>query len=72
MDEIWYPDSIITNQIIFKFIYYAGISSDLDGSEDHQFRCDEDLEKGNEIIELENEVAFDKKNYYAASSGSDQ
>ena len=51
---------------------YSGISSEIDGREDHQFRGDEDLEKGNDTIELENEEAFDQEDHYVTSSGSDQ
>ena len=49
VDEIWYSDSIITNDIILNSIKFAGISSELDGSGDHQFIDYEDLEKGNKL-----------------------
>ena len=42
VDEVWYSDSIITNQIILNSFIYSGISSELNGSENHQFRDYED------------------------------
>ena len=36
--EIWFSDSIITNQMILNSFKYTGINSQLDGNEDHQFR----------------------------------
>ena len=45
---------IITNEIILNSFKYAGICSELEGSEDLQFTSYEDLEKGNETIQLEN------------------
>ena len=51
---------------------YSRISNELDGSEDHQFRGYEDLEKRNEIIELENKKAIDQEDDYGTSNGSDQ
>ena len=45
--------------MIFNSFKFAEISSELDGSQDDQFRDYEDLEKGNEIIELENEKVLD-------------
>ena len=45
VDEIWYSDSSITNQMILNSFKYSGINSELDESEDHQFRGNEDLEK---------------------------
>ena len=47
---IWYSDSIITNQMVLNSFKYARINSELDGSEDHQFRGYQDLVKGNETI----------------------
>ena len=38
VDENWHSDSIITNDIILNSFQFAGISSKLAGSEDHQFR----------------------------------
>ena len=32
VDEIWYSDSIITNEIVLNSFKYARISSELDGS----------------------------------------
>ena len=43
--EIWYSDSVFINQMILNSFNYVGISSELDKSEDHQFRCYEELEK---------------------------
>ena len=51
---------------------YAGIRGELDGSKDHQFRGNEDLEKGNETIKLENESALDKEDHYETSNGSEK
>ena len=65
-------DSIITNQIIFNSFKYAGISSELVGSEDHQFRGYEDLDKGYETIKLESEETLDQEDDYVISNGSDQ
>ena len=67
-----YSDSIITNEIILNLFKYARISSELDGSEDHQFRGFENIVKGNETIELEIEEELDKKDDNVAISGSDQ
>ena len=72
MDEIWYSDSIITNEIILNSFKYAWISSELDESEDYQFRSDEDLEKGDETIELGNEEALDQEDAYVISRWSDR
>ena len=55
VDEIWYSDSIITNEMIFNLFKFSGISSLLDGSEDDEFRGYEHIEKVNEIVELEND-----------------
>ena len=40
--------------MILNLFKYAWISSESDLNEDHQFNDDEDLENGNETIELEN------------------
>ena len=72
VDEIWYSDSIITNEMIFNSFKFSGISSSFDGSEDDQFRGYEHLEKGNEIVELENDEALDQDDDYVTSSESDQ
>ena len=55
----------------FKFILIFNISSELDRSEDHQFRGYEEFEKGKEAIELENEEALDWENNYVANCRSD-
>ena len=49
VDENWYSDFIITNDIILNSFQFAGISSELGGSGDHQFRDYEDLEKGTKL-----------------------
>ena len=72
VDEIWYSDSIITNEMIFNSFKFSGISSSLDGSEDDEFRGYEHLEKGNEIVELENDEALDQDDDYVTSSESDK
>ena len=58
--------------MILNSFRYARISSELDRSEHHQFRVYQDLEKGNETIELENEEALDQENGYKTSSRSNQ
>ena len=70
VDEIWYSDSIIANEMIFNSFKFSGISSSLDGSEDDQFRGYEHLEKGNKIVELENDEALDQNDDYVTSNES--
>ena len=41
--------------MIFNSFKYSGVSCSSDASEDDMFRCNEDLEKGSETIEIENE-----------------
>ena len=54
-DELWYSDSVITNEMKFNSFNYSLISSSLDASEDDQFREYEYIWKGNEIIQIEND-----------------
>ena len=63
MDEIWYSYSVITNQIILNSFKCAGINSSGKGSQDDQFIRYEDLNKKNEIIELENKETLVKEDY---------
>ena len=72
MHEIWYPDYVMTNEIILNSFKYADISSELDGSQDNEFRGFENLEKENETILLENEESLDQKDDYEISRGSGQ
>ena len=72
VDKIWYSDSIITNQIILNSFKYAGISSKLDRSRDHQFRGNDDEEKESETIELENEGVLDQEDDFKASGRLDK
>ena len=72
VNDIWYLDSIITNQMILILFQYAGISSELDWSEYNQFRGYQDLEIRSETIKLDNEEALNQNNYYETSSESDQ
>ena len=46
--------------MIFNSFKYSGISCSLDASEDHMFRGYEDLEKGSQTIEIENEQGSDQ------------
>ena len=41
--------------MIFNSFKYSLISSSLDGTEDGKFRGYEDIEKGNEIIKIDND-----------------
>ena len=43
IDELWYSDSAIANEIIFNSFKYSVISNSLDGSEDYQFRGYKDI-----------------------------
>ena len=52
-----YSDFAIINEMIFNFLY-SRINSLLGWSEDHQFRGYEDIEKGNEIIRIENDESY--------------
>ena len=45
IDELWYPDSVITNETIFNPFKYYGVSNSLNGSEDGKFRGYKDIEK---------------------------
>ena len=72
VEEIWYSDSIITNEMIFYSFKFSGISSSLDGSEDDEFRGYEHLEKDNEFVKLENDEALDQDDDYITSSESDK
>ena len=72
VDEIWCSDFIITNEMILNSFNFSGISSSLDGREDDQFRGYEHLEKGNEIVELENDEALDQDDDYVTSRESDK
>ena len=56
--------------MIFNSFKYSGISYSLDGSEDDMFRGYEDLEKGSEIIKIENEEGSDQEDQYIASRSS--
>ena len=47
--------------MILNSFKYAGIRSSSEGSKVEQFRGYEELEKGNETIELENEEALDQE-----------
>ena len=38
IDELWYSDYVIINEIIFNSCKYSGISNSLDGCEGDQFR----------------------------------
>ena len=58
--------------MIFNSFTFSWISSSLDGSEDDEFRGYENLEKGNEIVELENDEALDQDEDYVTSSESDK
>ena len=49
---VWYSDFVITNAIMPSSFKYSGISNLLDGSEDDRIRGNEDIEKGNEIIQI--------------------
>ena len=43
--ELWYSDSVITNETIFNPFKYSWINNSLDGSEDDQFRRYEDIKR---------------------------
>ena len=51
--------------MIFNSIKYSRISNLLDGSEDGQIRGNENIEKGNKIIQIKNDD-------YVASTYSDE
>ena len=53
-------------------IKYSGISNSLDLSEDDQFRGYEDIEKGNEIIQIENDEDEYLDDDYVISIDSDE
>ena len=58
--------------MIFNSFKFSGISSSFDGSEEDQFRGYEHLEKGNEIVKLENGEALDQDDDHVTSSESDK
>ena len=70
--KIWYSDSIISNEMILNSFKYAGISNELGGSQDHQFRGYENIEKGYKAKELKNEETLYHEDDYVASCGPDQ
>ena len=56
--------------MIFNSFKYSGISCSLDASEHDMFRDYEDLEKGRETIEVENEQGSDQEDKYIKSISS--
>ena len=67
---LWISDPAITNKTIFNSFKYSWISNSLDENEDGQFRGYEDIEKGNEIIQIQ--IESDDDYDYLASSNSDE
>ena len=55
---------------LYLFYIYLGISNSLDGSEDGLFRGYEDIKKGNEIIQIENDDDLYLDDDYVTSSNS--
>ena len=51
--------------MIFNTFKYSGVGNSLDGSEDDQLRGYQDIEKGNKIIQTEND-------YYVTNSDSNE
>ena len=55
IDRLKYSDFVKVNEIIFNSFKYSGISNSLNGGEDGQFRGCKDIEKRNDIIQIEND-----------------
>ena len=49
VDEVWHSDSIITNEIVSDSFKYAGISSELDGSETTNLESMKIYKKGTKL-----------------------
>ena len=58
IDELWYSEFIIANEMTLNTFKYSETSNSLDGSEDDQFRGYEDIEQGNEIIQIEMMMSY--------------
>ena len=52
--------------MILNSFKYSGISNSLNGSEDYQFRGNEDIDKGSKIIQIENDELYLNDDYVAS------
>ena len=67
IDELWYSDSVIANEMILIIFNYSEFSKSLNGSEDDQSRGHEDIEKGYEIIQIENDYELYLNDYVTSN-----